>query len=152
MDPNVTGRYGIYGMPHGIPGRAPRIAAIVALALTPESHGNAFGIGMVDVVPVDVASAIDWPTMYMNAFTSGRGGFIRPKLPLVVRDRRAAVRTALAMVGAGDPERALVARVHDTGHVGRLWLSPALLARSSGVRELPLDPSDPDGLAFLDED
>jgi hypothetical protein len=44
-----------------------------------------------------------------------------------------------------------VARIRDTSHVQRLWLSPALLAMARSVIPQPVDPGDPDGHRFLDD-
>ena len=147
IDPNVTGRFGYFA----IPDRAPAPKAIVALSLTEAAHGNGFGVGLADVIPLSLYEAIDWADTHLNGFTSGRSGLSRGKCPIVVRDGRTAIRTALAMVGALDPSRALVARIRDTSHVQRLWLSPALLAAARGVMPLPFDPADPAGHRFLDE-
>ncbi|MGA2513579.1 MAG: hypothetical protein ABSG37_08160 [Candidatus Limnocylindrales bacterium] len=147
IDPNVTGRFSFFTMPD----RPPNPKAIVALGLTAQTHGNAIGIGLADVITLRMYEGVDWADTYLNAFTAGRSGLTRAKCPIVVRDARTAVRTALAMVGALDPSLALVARVHDSSHVGQLWLSPALLKRASRVTPLQPDPADPDGHRFLDE-
>jgi hypothetical protein len=147
IDPNVTGRFGYFA----IPDRPPAPRAIVVLSLSEDAHGNAFGVGLADVIPLCLYEAIDWADTHLNGFTSGRSGLSRGKCPIVVPDGATAVRTALAMVGALDPSRALVARIRDTSHVQRLWLSPALLAVAHGVAPLPVDPADPDGHRFLYE-
>ncbi len=147
IDPNVTGRFGYFA----IPDRAPAPKAIVALSLTEAAHGNGFGVGLADVIPLRLYEAIDWADTHLNGFTSGRSGLSRGKCPIVVRDGRTAIRTALAMVGALEPSRALVARIRDTSHVQRLWLSPALLAMARGVMPVAIDPADPDGHRFLDQ-
>jgi hypothetical protein len=147
MDTKVTGRFGFFAMSD----RPPSPKAIVLLQLTRESHGNAMGVGLADVITLEAYRSIDWTSTYMNVFTAGLAGFSRGKCPVVVRDADTAVRTALAMVGAFDPSRALVARISDTGHLRRMWLSRALLAKSRGVRSLPLDPTDPAGHRFLNE-
>ena len=146
IDPNVSGRFGYFA----IPDRPPAPKAIVALSLSEAAHGNGFGVGLADVIPLRLYEAIDWAETHLNGFTSGRSGLSRGKCPIVVRDGRTAVRTALAMVGALDPSRALVARLRDTSHVLRLWLSPALLAAARGVTPLPVDPADSEGLGFLE--
>ena len=65
MDPNVIGMHRRIG---GVPQR--QIQRIVALDLSPESHGNANGIGMADITTAQLAAKIDWHATYTNALTA----------------------------------------------------------------------------------
>lgn len=118
MDPNVI------GMHRRIGGPAERqIRRIVALDLSPESHGNAHGIGMADVITEQLRAKIDWHATYTNALTADFLG--SPKLPITCASARDAVALALQPF---DPDQARVVRVRDTAHLEDLWVSPALLA------------------------
>ncbi len=67
MDPNIIGRYRIrrvQDVPEG-----PR--TIACLDLTDESHHNAIGIGMADVISRKLYDKIDWGPTYTNTLTSG---------------------------------------------------------------------------------
>jgi hypothetical protein len=118
MDPNVI------GMHRRIGGPARRdIRRIVVLDLSPESHGNAHGIGMADIVTARLCQRIDWNATYTNGLTADflGGG----KLPLTCPGAREAIELALKPFPA---EQARVVWIHDTAHLEELWISPVLLA------------------------
>jgi hypothetical protein len=124
MDPNVI------GMHRRIGGPAQRqIRRIVALDLSPESHGNAHGVGMADIVTQTLRDKIDWHTTYTNGLTSDflSGG----KLPLTCATPQEAVMLALKPFPA---EQARIVRIRDTAHLEDMWVSAALLA---GLPDLP---------------
>lgn len=118
MDPNVIGRSGIEGVERFAD---VTIGALVVLSLTPESHGNAAGIGLADIAPRRLLEHVDLADLYCNALTAGRNGLGRAKLPVTVPTDRDAVTAAMATCGRADddlgvvwiedtlrPERALV--------------------------------------------
>mgnify|MGYP003341366415 CR=1 FL=1 len=53
MDPNVTGRFWVHGLPEV---DAPKIATIVLHDITPVSGGNLLGIGLADFIPASLAA------------------------------------------------------------------------------------------------
>ena len=85
MDPNVTGRPG-----SGLPGfPAPDIQKIVALDVTPESHGNGVGIGVADVTTRACVAKIDLGAMYTIAITAT---ILSPaKLPVILNTDQDAI-------------------------------------------------------------
>lgn len=93
MDPNVTGR-----PPTGAPGFiAPPIRQIVVLGLTPCSEGNAIGVGMADIVSLDMAREIDTGPTYTNALTAGV--VAAGRIPMVANTEYDAM--IFAMMGIG---------------------------------------------------
>ena len=122
MDPNVTGRYWI----HGLPGDT-RVSNIVVLGLTEASHGNALGIGLADFITTDVARQIDWPTTYVNCFTAGPAGVRRGRMPMVLPTEHDAIMAALSMCGRGVMETKRVVRIRSTLHLTNMHVSDALL-------------------------
>jgi hypothetical protein len=117
MDPNVI------GMHRRIGGPAQRqIRRIVAFDLSPESHGNAHGVGMADIITQKLRDKIDWHTTYTNGLTSDflGGG----KLPLACATPQEAVMLALRPFPA---EHARVVRIRDTAHLEDMWVSAAIL-------------------------
>ncbi|TAM75889.1 DUF2088 domain-containing protein [bacterium] len=117
MDPNVIGMWRRIG---GVPDRS--IARIVALDLTDESHGNAVGVGMADIITQRLRSRIDEQATYMNAATSG---FLAgAKIPLTLPSAREAIDLACKPF---DPRSARIVRIEDTAHLEYLQVSPALL-------------------------
>lgn len=124
MDPNVTGRFWVPGLEDAI---TPRITAIVLLSLTDKTAGSALGIGFADVIPASLARTIDWEKTYLNCFTAGPSGLRRSRLPMVVPDEQACLRTALSMCGRGVHEPKRVVRIESTLHLTRCLVSRALL-------------------------
>ena len=122
MDPNVTGRFWVPGLPDA---DRPRVATIVLLDLTEVSAGNALGIGFADFIPVALAERIDWQKTYVNCFTAGIAGVRRARMPMVLPDEEACIKAALSMCGRGFDEPKRVLRVDSTLHA-----TEALLVRA----------------------
>jgi hypothetical protein len=129
LDTNVIGRIRIAGEPEPV---APRIRAVVVTDLTDESHGNAVGTGLADVITARLAAKIDHAATYVNTATSG---FLeRGKLPLAAPTDAAAFELALRVAGVLDPATSRVLRIRDTLHLGEMLASPAAVA---ALRERP---------------
>jgi hypothetical protein len=124
MDPNVTGRFWVPGLPDA---DAPRVSTIVLLDLTDVSAGNALGIGFADFIPLALARQIDWQKTYVNCFTAGPAGLRRARMPMVLPDEEACIKAALSMCGRGLDEPKRVVRIESTLHLTRCWVSEALL-------------------------
>lgn len=122
-DPNVTGRY-----PTVYASGGPKVNRMVFLGLTPETEGNANGVGMADVVTERLAAQMNRPATYMNSLTSTIPDTVR--LPMVVPTERNAVAAALVMCAGVEPERARVVRIENTLGVRRMWVSEPLLEES----------------------
>lgn len=121
MDPNVTGRPGsdLPGFP------APAIQKILALDITPESHGNGVGIGSADLTTRGCVEKIDLGAMYTNAITAT---VLNPaKLPMVLNNDHDALCVALKTCNRITPENVKIVRIRNTLDVHQLWVSPALL-------------------------
>ncbi len=129
MDPNVIGMHRRLG---GVPTR--EIGRIVALDLTEESHGNAVGIGMADLITARLQGKIDFYATAVNAVTSG---FLwGAKLPLALRTDREAIALALKPYDSAHV-RAVIAR--DTSHLDALWLSEPLAKEARDRPSLVLE-------------
>jgi hypothetical protein len=126
MDPNVIGRpiHG-YSLVESEMPRHPRIRRIVVLDLTPESHGNATGIGLADFTTDRLVRAMDAQATYTNALTalSLQGS----KIPIHFETDREVIGAALASLGLEDPRQARVLRIHDTLSLETLEASEACL-------------------------
>jgi len=124
MDPNVTGRFWVHGLPET---GDPSIATIVLLGITPVSGGNLLGIGLADFIPASLANQLDWEKTYINCFTAGPSGVRRSRLPMVLPDEEACMKAALSMCGRGLQQPKRVVRIQSTLHLTRCWVSEALL-------------------------
>jgi len=123
MDTNIIGRLMIprekeFGGPENI-------AAIAVLDLTPETHGNALGMGLANVTTLRVYEQIDWHAMYTNALTSGIFGMQRVHMPIVMPDDRMAVQAVVRGCGR-DPAQARMVFIQNTLRMDHLWVSPSL--------------------------
>jgi hypothetical protein len=107
MDPNVIGMHRRIG---GAPDR--RLDRIIALGLSPESHGNANGVGMADIITQALRDAIDWPITWANALTAD---FLEGlKLPITCANGRDALALAMRTL---NPATARVVRIAVTPHL-----------------------------------
>lgn len=121
FDCNVVGRYSNPALSGG-----PAIARIAALRLTPETHGNANGIGLVDVTTRRVFERMTFEETYPNALTSTAS--VSVKIPMVMASDALAIRAAIRTAGVTDPAAIRLARIGDTLSLGELQASPAAAA------------------------
>ena len=127
MDTNVIGRILITGQDD--PPR-PRVNMIACHALTPDSHGNATGMGLADVVTRSLADDIDHEVTRTNIVTSGF--LLRGKLPVVAENDRQAWELCLRGAGVVDVSNVRAARIVDTLHCADLWVTDAVLTGLAG--------------------
>jgi hypothetical protein len=122
MDPNITGR----GESSPFPGfDGPTIKRIVVLGITPESHGNAAGIGFADLITDDVYNAIDRRSLYTNVLTSG--SLEAGKIPVTLPDESAAIRAAISCIPGTAFDDVTLVRIKDTLHLEEISISENLL-------------------------
>lgn len=144
MDVNIIGRWRLPGMPEPV---TPRIKRIVALRLSPESEGNAQGVGLADFVTRRLADAIDPVATYANAITST---FVeRAFIPITLPSDRETIETALASLSIRDPSQVRIARIRNTLHLDEVWLSAPLLAEVADRLGMEVGPLEP--LRFTDD-
>lgn len=123
MDTNIIGRIRIIGEPE--PTR-PHIRSVLVADLTAETHGNATGVGLADVVTQRLVDKIDFKTTYKNIITSG---FLeRGKLPIVAENDREGFEIALRGAGCRKVEEARIIRMRDTLHLHEIFASSAVVA------------------------
>ena len=145
MDSNVVGRY--Y---QGPTGAGPEIQRIVVRDLTPETEGNAVGIGMADVVLRRAVQKMDTHKTYMNCITAKTPEGAR--VALTVDTDREALSVAIACALKVTPSEARIVRIRDTKHLEMLYVSePALdevmaTGRCEIVRPLQAIAFDGDGM------
>lgn len=131
MDPNVTGRYAT-----AIKGDM-NYQRLVVLDLTPETHGNALGIGMADVTTRKLVSQIDYQQGYMNAFTS-KIVMDTVKVPMTLDSDKEAIAVALKTCVAVQPGLHKVVRIKNTLHLGELEISDTLLSEAKAMANIEI--------------
>ena len=131
MDPNITGR-----SPSPFKSGGLQAGKMGVLRLTPQSRGNATGIGAADVTTRSLADALDAESTYINVLTST---VLRSAmLPVVMPDDRTAVQCLVKTCNAcGRGIR--LAYIQDTLSLGRFWASPALAAELRDREDCDVD-------------
>jgi hypothetical protein len=131
MDPNIIGRLYIHGEADP---EIPRIKAILARDLTPNSHGNALGVGLADVITRTLFDKIDFDQMNENASTST---FLeRAKIPIIANNDGQALDYALRALGSLESGRERVIRIRDTLSLHQIYVSPAVLDAATGTERV----------------
>lgn len=130
MDPNVIGFWRREGGE-----RKPDYRILVVLDLTPESHGNATGIGMADLTTQRMVEQIDYHATYMNAFTSGVLRSVR--IPIALENDRAALETALNR--SPDPLSVRMIRIVNTSSMETFWATEAVLPELREQKHITVD-------------
>jgi len=103
----------------------PTIQRLVIRDLTPDTEGNATGMGLGDVMLRRAVDKIDRVATYMNVITSKSP--MSGRTPLTADTDREALTIAIATCLKTEPETARIARIRDTKHVEELWVSEPLL-------------------------
>ena len=139
-DPNVINRDVVGLIATSELSLRPTIQRVIMRGLTPDTEGNATGLGMADLVLQRVVDEMDPIATYMNVITAKAPQGAR--IPLTVATDRQALSVALACCVKTSPETAKIARIRDTKHVETLLVSEPLLPEmlASGRVEVLGDP------------
>ncbi len=119
MDPNII------GLNRGMTmDRHPNYKRVLVRDLTPESHGNAVGIGHADFVTKRLADKINYYDLYMNALTANNPSVA--KIPITLETDKIAIETAFKSAWT-DVAAPRVVRIYSTLHLEYLLFSEALI-------------------------
>jgi hypothetical protein len=102
-----------------------KIQRVFTRDLTPESGGNATGIGLCDVIADRLYDKIDFPATWVNAFTSSI--LLSTMCPPHFADDRTCVEKIIMTCGKLDPTECSIARIRNTMELGEFEISEALL-------------------------
>ncbi len=124
MDPNVTGRFCTAYATGGI-----RAEKVVVLGLTPETHGNAQGMGLADCTTRRLTKQMKLEKTYPTGVTNT---FLHlMKIPMVMDNDREAIQLALCCCPeAEDQARKKLIRIPDTAHIEYMEISEGLLPQA----------------------
>jgi hypothetical protein len=126
---------------------SPFVSAIVVLGLTPETHGNANGIGLADLTTRRVVDAIDYKATYTNVMTTRL--WSAGRLPLILDTDRLAVEAA---VGETPADELRMVRIKNTLHLEELDISEGLMPEAERLGLTVVGPARPlefDGSGWL---
>ncbi|MBU1275716.1 MAG: nickel-dependent lactate racemase [Proteobacteria bacterium] len=136
MDSNVTGRI----MNQVTPEPSERqFKRIFVRELTPESEGNALGVGTADFAAQRLVEKIDLEKTRVNCVTASVPE--KGRIPLSYDQDAAAVTTALQTVGLEDFGKARVVWIKNTLELGRMFVSEALAEEAAARDNIVLEGS-----------
>lgn len=129
IDPNVVGRLLIEASPEAET-NVPRVVRMACLDVSPESDGNATGIGIADLTTTRALAGIKQGPFRMNNLTAR---FLwRSKLPFAFDTDREVIEQAVETCWNPVPETLTFCVIPNTLEVTELWASPALAAQAKG--------------------
>ncbi len=143
MDPNVTGRLYFIGSP---PLQEPKITRIFVRDLTPETEGNAIGIGFAEYTTTRLVKKIDPVPTAINSIT-GMGPECG-RIPITFDQDREALQAAFDNSGVLDAKDLRLVWIKNTLEMEYLWASEPmfneakaspLLEVISGLQDIPFD-------------
>lgn len=118
VDPNITGTFSTEYAHGGI-----KVQRTCFLDLTPESHGNALGIGLANCITVRLFNKIDMNAMYPNIVTNTvfKSGLI----PFVAPTDKEAIQLCVRTTNGidQDPRKIRVVRIPNSLHIRKIMLS-----------------------------
>jgi len=133
MDTNIIGRLMIRGEKEF---EKPQIDKIVVLDVTPESHGNAMGVGLADITVRRLVNKIDYKAIYANILTSG---FLnRANIPPTFETDKEAIATALETFRRIEPAKARVVRIKNTLLLEKVYISEILLKEAERKEDIEI--------------
>ena len=133
MDTNIIGRLMIKGEKEF---EKPNIDKIIVLEVTPESHGNAIGVGLADITVKKLVNKIDYHATYTNVLTSG---FLnRANIPLTFNTDKEAITTAIGTFRRSKPKELRVVRVKNTLALEKVYISESLLKEAEKREDIEI--------------
>ncbi|MBQ6374276.1 MAG: DUF2088 domain-containing protein [Clostridia bacterium] len=140
MDPNITGTFCTPYATGGID--AQRVAV---LDLSPETHGNAIGLGYASATTKRVFDQLDLASMYPNAITCTVLGGVR--IPIVMESDRECIQCCIQTCNEIDKENARLVRIPNSLHLEHIMLSEAYYEEAKADPHLEIE-SEPEYLPF----
>jgi hypothetical protein len=134
MDTNLTGRK--HHDHEAAPDEFPKVKRIVIRSLTPESHGNAVGIGLCEFCLQRVLDDMDMRKTALNGITSLHvsGAMI----PLAYPNDEEVLSVALSTIGMTPPEQAKLIWIQNTLQVAEVECSAAYLDEARDREDLTI--------------
>ena len=134
FDPNVVGRK--FNDHQAVAGETPKVKRICLRSLTPESHGNAIGLGMAEFCRTQLLRDMDPRITRVNSLTSGH--VAAGMTPLDYETDREMLQAALGTVGLVEPRHARLLWIADTLDLAEVECSAAYLEAARGRSDLEI--------------
>jgi len=133
MDPNISGVFATPGMTGGIQAKRRCI-----LSLSPETHGNGYGMGAADAITRRLFDQLDLEQIYPNSITSTSLGF--SKIPIIMPNDRAAIALCIRTCNGIDKAAPKIIRIRNTLALSQLEISEACIPDMPENMELVSEP------------
>jgi hypothetical protein len=143
VDTKVIGRIRYHGVKEP---ESPSPDIIACLRLTPESHGNAAGVGLVDLIPKSLFDSIDFNATFTNGKTTKCPE--RYRIPMFLEDDRSTILTGLEFARATGTFGNRIAFIKNTSRLETLYVSEPLRKEASTIDTLDIVSSDGIKVAF----
>jgi hypothetical protein len=146
LDTNVVGRK--FDDHKAVEGETPKVKLIVIRGLTPQSHGNAIGLGIAEFCKSSLLRETDFPATRLNGITGNH--LSAAMVPSDYETDREILDVALSTIGLVEPPDARLLWIRNTLDLTEVECSAAYLEEArrrddleilAGVRPLPLDPA-----------
>lgn len=135
IDTNIVG--GITEFPEGI-FHPPKIKEIILLDLTPESHGNAHGVGLATAITQRLYNKIDFQATYTNSIASGF--LYKSRIPMIFPTEEKAFKTCLGVLGNLPGELPRIIIIKNTLKLDEMFVSEPIWEEIKDQKNiLPLD-------------
>ncbi|AEE90346.1 conserved protein of unknown function [Tepidanaerobacter acetatoxydans Re1] len=122
MDTKVIGRIRVFGEEEM---EKPCINKIVVLDLSDNSYGNALGVGLADITTKTLVDKIDFDVTYANTIPTTY--LERGKIPVIMKDDREAIKTAMMTIGNVPLDRLKLAIIPNTLHLEEIYATKAAI-------------------------
>ena len=134
MDTNVVGRK--FHDNHAAEKEYPKVTRILVRGLTPETHGNASGIGTAEYAHRRAVEEMDREITYINCMTGNHPSGAH--IPLYFDTDQICIEKALQTVGLREPGEEKIMRIHNTLELGELLISEAYRAEVEAREDLSI--------------
>jgi hypothetical protein len=134
IDSNVVGRK--FNEHRAVAEEYPKVKRIALRGLSPQSHGNAIGIGLAEFCRSQLLRDTDFAATRLNVLTSGR--VAAATCPLDYETDRQVLEMALSVVGLVQPQDARLLWIPNTLHLAEVECSEAYLEKARGRSDLTI--------------
>ena len=131
MDTNIIGRRGIVNQPEP---KNPNIERIIVLDITPQSDGNAIGIGLADMITENLFKKIDIHKTSLNSL--GSFGIEQGKIPCVLENDQKALETAIETIFDKSKENINLIFIKNTSELKEMYMSESLYDFAKNHKDL----------------
>lgn len=140
MDPNITGTFSTPYASGGI-----KAQQVCVLDVSPESHGNAIGIGNANATTTRLFNQLDVAAMYPNAITAKILSVVR--IPIVMESDKEAIQVCVKVCTEIDEKNPRIVRIPNSLHIEHIWLSEAYYKEAMNNPDLIIE-TEPDYMPF----